>query len=310
MKNNISFVFIILLVYGVFKLAVYEHTAKVETAKPKVMQKPNLTFTQNKSSPTLQLILDQYTDSNEVLTEISKYEGLERKRLIAEYRQYLSLNFANKFKDEINKIKEEQPENQLTLVKVFELAQQGLWDEAIDLMSSLNIENKVAMSNLLIVALATKPKFEIYQYLLERGAILPKNTVYMLMLIDNAGLAEKLLPYGLNLLQYVDPRGYTGLMLAVEHNAGSMFNLLIQKGADINGNGNGNGNGNEFDALDIALAKFGINSSDTYFIKALLFNGAEIKLSHKQRVEEIKQTNIGLYLLLLQITPEFRGQFI
>jgi len=261
-------------------------------------EQPKLPLKKEKTEVLPQMVFN----SEEEIKEKYNFENtLESKQAIHLYRQ-------NKMIEALTALQKESTENidnkeiketiQATIAEVFKLAHQQQWEQAIQLVEQLDLDLKKEeiYTSLLIAAINSNADFTLIQDFIEQGAILLPNTIYQLVLTDNAVLAYKLLPYGLS-LEYINPMNYSILTIAVQHKALSMVNFLIAQNVEIK-------TSDGYDALDIALLQLGVNSSDLTYVSLLISAGAQIGTSHKQITNKLKYDSFDIYIQLISKHPE------
>jgi hypothetical protein len=79
-----------------------------------------------------------------------------------------------------------------------------------------------------------------------------------------------------------------------------MLNFLFEQGVEIDSDSLG------FDALDIALQQFDLQTTKMKFVSRLMLAGAKVELSHKQIVDNMKINNIPAYVKLTSTYSELK----
>lgn len=218
-----------------------------------------------------------------------------------DYKQTLLKNKLSIIKDSLDEYEElnrEAPNNlvQKTVREVYELARKGMWDEAINLLVQLDVDDEYVMTTLLMLAIDTDASMEIIDNFINKGGKLLSPTIVRLISKNNISLAQKLLPYGLNIHQ-IDPLGYSTLAQSVKYGNLEFLTFLINNGVPIDSHFEG------VDALDIALQKFRGQRTQLLIISSLLSAGAIIEQSHKDLINEIKNNNFDIYMSLISTHP-------
>lgn len=252
----------------------------------KSIEKPNI-------DPLLTEAKNKFSSDYDIEAYLGSKNTLNSKRAIELYRQEKLNKLVSEMKNDsdIDPIKEE------ILIKIYKLAKQQKWSEAINLLENFDIQNDELLNTLIVLAINTNAEFSIIKDFLDKGGKLLPNTISTLIRNDNSTLAKQLMDYGLN-INTVDLLGSNSISQAVKNKALSMFMFLIDEGAEINNSSVG------YDALDIALMQFTTNKGDLIYIDKLIANGARIELSHKQISAEIRNEKLNYYIELIGRNPE------
>lgn len=218
-----------------------------------------------------------------------------------DYKQTLLKNKLSIIKDnldEYEKLNRDTSNNlmQKTVREVYELARKGMWDEAINLLNQLDVDDENVMTTLLMLAIDTDASMDIIDNFINKGGKLISPTIVRLISKNNLPLAQKLLPYGLNIHQ-IDPLGYSTLAQSVKYGDLEFLTFLINNGVPIDSHFEG------VDALDIALQKFRGQRTQLLIISSLLSAGAIVEQSHKDLINEIKNNNFDIYMSLISTHP-------
>ena len=181
---------------------------------------------------------------------------------------------------------------------VIKLASQGLWTQALKLLETTGESKGNVLSTLLYIAIYQNTDFSIIESILQKGGILSPITIVNLIQQNNIILANKLLPFGLN-INITDPMGYSSNALAVKYKSFDMLKFLLANGATINFDST------SYDALDVALLEFKKNELMLPYITILIEYGYIAGLSQQQIVEELKTSNFWGYTELIKKFPFF-----
>lgn len=240
---------------------------------------------------------DLFEDGQLVVAHLAKEQGLESKRLVDKYKRR---KIALKSKARVKQIKSnpEQEKTQKIMLDMFALAKAGKWNEALALFDQLAIPKEKSIDLLLMIALETNTQFEIIKDLLDKGAKLMPNAISRMIVNNNVQLAERLLPYGLD-IHYVEI-DQSPLARSVQNHALKMLKFLIKQGVAMDSHSY------NFDALDIALRQFNLQKNGMSYVTALINAGASVELSHKQIVSQMSVNNMEAFLKLTRHFPEFR----
>jgi hypothetical protein len=217
------------------------------------------------------------------------------------YKQTLlrnKLSIINDNRDDFEELNGEISDSliQNTVREAYELARKGMWDEAIDILNQLDVDDENVMTTLLMLAIDTDADMDIIINFINKGGKLLSPTVVRLISKNNLSLAKKLLPYGLN-IQQVDPLGYSTLAQSVKYGSLDFLTFLVNNGVPIDSHFEG------VDALDIALQRFQGQRKQLVIISTLLSAGAVVEQSHKDLIDEIKNSNFDIYMSLISTHP-------
>ncbi|MFT4930089.1 MAG: hypothetical protein ACI8WB_006225, partial [Phenylobacterium sp.] len=132
--------------------------------------------------------------------------------------------------------------------------------------------------------------FSIIKDLLDNGGQLAPNAINWIIFKNNAELARKLLPYGLDI--HFISMGDSTLASSVKRRAPDMLKFLIDNGVKMDSDVVG------FDALDFALQQVDLKTEGLIYVSTLIAAGAKIELSHKQIVDSMKVNQMEKYFKL------------
>jgi hypothetical protein len=240
---------------------------------------------------------EMFKDERDVIAALGEEQGLANKQAIAQYQKQ---QMAERVKEMMAKFNSD-PNKDKTLAaisKIYELARKGQWNEALPLFEQLKVPNSELLTTLLMIALDTQTEFGVIKALLERGAELLPNAIERLITTDDVEMAQKLLPYGLDIHGVV--LGYSPLARCVKAKSLNMLKFLLRQGVVIDSHLYG------FDALDIALQQFDLQKEGLVYVDTLIGAGATVELSHKQIVSQMSVNNMEAFLKLTSRYSELR----
>lgn len=221
------------------------------------------------------------------------------KGLVEEYRH---VRQRNRLRASRNSGANSDRAHQHELSKVLKLAQQNLWEQAVDFTKKTEESLRtVIIEELLNSAINENADEKIVNMILEADETPPDNAILGLILTDNAELAKKLLDNGLN-LYYLDSLGFDALTNSVRLQRPKMFGFLIKHKFRPNTSDMGP------DALDFAIDNFSMIVWKDYFIYELLKLGLKVELSHKQRLIDKSTENLGAFLFLSNKYPQLASE--
>ncbi len=238
-----------------------------------------------------------FSDDQGVEAHLGEGQGLASKLAVERFRRQQMTELAKTLKDQFT-VDPVMQEVDSKMTEIYRLANAGKWNEAVDQLNRLDMPEQDVATALLMLALNTNPDFAIIKQLLDRGGKLMPNAIGLLIVQDNADLAGKLLPFGLD-IHYV-AGGYSTLARSVERGALKMFKFLLEQGVEIDSHTPG------FDALDIALRQFNIKTTGLTYVSRLITAGANIELSHKQIVDQLKVHDMPAYFSLTSAHNELK----
>jgi hypothetical protein len=185
-------------------------------------------------------------------------------------------------------------EQQKIIQKLFQLIQQRKFEEALQLVDSLDTND--SLSILLNISLGLGANVEFLLALIDKGAELPSNTINILILKDNLKTIKVLINYGLS-LNYLDPLGHSSIQNSVIHKRLSILKYLLESGLTPNELTLG------LDALDVAIQNFVLSNDSIEYISLLLRYGSTVKNSHRQLLNEMSVKKPMEYKFLLNKHP-------
>ncbi|TMO53127.1 ankyrin repeat domain-containing protein [Pseudoalteromonas phenolica] len=208
-----------------------------------------------------------------------------------------------------------QAKLQEAITEAFTTAQKGNWQQAVEQMAQLEpqIEQQEMLDALLIMAISTHASIDEITGLLEKGAQLNPQTILNLVQTQNLTLIKELVSYDLD-LHFVDPLGRNALIYAVLLRRPKIMTYLLKHKVSVKPDPYG------LDALDFALEQVENGSSamelvagnhmglrdNFFYISQLLYAGAPIESSHRQRVEAYQSSNPILYKEIISAFPSFQ----
>lgn len=269
------------------KLAIKKNLSKPQTKEKKA------TINNARLEKKLSELQNELLTANEIEEKLGKNQTIGAKKLVEEYRYQL-------IKDKL--ANEEPIENDdiylATLNEILDLARQGLWDKVVEVANNaIHLDQTKLFTSLVFIAIGEKADWEIIHYFLKKGGKLVENTISVLIISDNAEVAQKLLGWGLD-LDYKDPLGYDALTNAVKLKSVRMFDFLLDNGVYPDSQEMG------LDALDFAIKDFNMRLFKGYFISGLLRHNVKIEQSHRQWAEQKKLSDIDAYLYLRSQFPQ------
>ncbi|MBA6230591.1 MULTISPECIES: hypothetical protein [unclassified Colwellia] len=158
-----------------------------------------------------------------------------------------------------------------------------------------NNETKLAIK--LNFAITTGQPWETIRQLLENGAKLGPNIIFILTRNNNVSLTRKLYSYGLD-IHLKDAAGNNAIYHGVIHKAKDIIDYLLSQGVSVNVNSGG------LDSLDQALLLVKSDFSVLNIIDTLLRNGITVVQSHKEKVLSFKENDRNLYDQILKQFPQ------
>ena len=277
---------------------------------PRKQSKGALVSTSDKVRNDIVLDTINRFDENQFQIEqhLSQYGGLEGKKLIESYRLNLLSEAAEQVKLTLKEANSDIKET--SLHKALTFAVNDEWDSAISILYNIaRALSKPQIDSFVTIAVTNTTDMLVYDALFKLGASIPPHAIEVIIVNDNVQLAKQLVPHGLQ-FEYQDHRGYSALMLSVEHESIGMFNLLIDSGLNVNNLGVG------FDSLDIALMRLeklttsGISLGDFPYISRLINSDAIIAQSHLDIMDSIWKKNINLYTALISVYPSLSSNIV
>ncbi|MFT4924142.1 MAG: hypothetical protein ACI8WB_000220 [Phenylobacterium sp.] len=232
-----------------------------------------------------------------VLFELSNEQSLLNKQAIEQYRRKELTELMKGVKEQV-KQKPEDNSQKAIIRQIMQLAQQGKWPEVFQLLATLKSRQSEVRSALVYTAIISETDFVIIEQLLDGGTKLLESVMTPLISKNNVELARQLLPYGLD-LNYVE-MGYSTLARSVQWQALDMLKFLLVKGVPIDTDAQG------FDSLDLALKQFDYKMTGFTYVSLLISAGANIELSHKQIVDELKVRDLEGYSRLTSQFPQLK----
>lgn len=277
-----------------------------------------LAFENNSKFPLLNKIKNiTFIKKNELIEQL-KLAGLSTEEAIEKLKNNNDLFSKLAMQDLLNKkmqeefsFKQKNNTENLTskqnkaILKAFSDSQNNKWDDTVDIISQvqfseeINEDNKIKLAIKLTLAITTNQSWDIIRSLLEQGATIEPNMIFILAKRNDVGLTNKLYKYGLD-LDTQDYFGRNAIFHAVTYNAKSMVIYLINKGVKINVNSNG------LDSLDQALLLINNNPSMIQIIEILINSGINILQSHKDKVNLYKDTAPKVYNQLTTNFPQLK----
>ncbi|MBR8841924.1 hypothetical protein [Pseudoalteromonas sp. JC3] len=264
-------------------------------------------------------VTEQNTDPSMIVRVLGQEPDLLNKMAVDHYRyEQLKALLARHTEQQAQLSDEEkakQAKLQEAITEAFTLAQKGNWQQAADHMTEQNaqIEQQEMLNALLTMAISTNASIDEITRLLEKGARLGPQTILNLVRTHNLPLIKALVKYDLD-LHFVDPLGRNALLYAVLLRTPKIMTYLLRHKVSVKPDPYG------LDALDFALEQVengasamelaaGNNMSlnDSFFyISQLLYAGAPIESSHKQRVAAYQNSNPILYKEIISAFPSFK----
>ncbi|GLX80094.1 hypothetical protein tinsulaeT_34340 [Thalassotalea insulae] len=234
--------------------------------------------------------------TNEIIEQLSERDDLVAKLamqqlMLAEMQKKIEM-VEDESKQELS-----QQQNE-TINEAIASAGNNNWEvtqEIIDNMEDTKESEKLDLQ--LMLAISSNQDWSIIRSLLEAGAVLPEGYVFMLARLNNPELAERLIPYGLD-IHLVDSNGYNAIYHSTINNAQEMLIFLLDNHVDINVIPRG------MDALDHALSMLRYRQKFIGVIEVLVKRGMKIVKSHRERVEEYKNSSPDTYQLIATRVPQ------
>ncbi|MDP2537271.1 ankyrin repeat domain-containing protein [Alteromonas stellipolaris] len=238
-----------------------------------------------------------YSNESDIISYLGGNQTVSDKKLV-EY--YIRQKAVTELNEAINNTSPDLDilNLQKQLAEVFELAKKGRWEEARNLLNTLDIEKAEALSTLLVYAVNLKAEVEVIRGLLSDGAYFESAIIYSLIHSGRVNVAEVFQEFGLD-INYLGPNNSTPVMVAAQVNQYEMMKWLISKGSKVNSQNFG------YDALDTVLLSRMPTRRKIAFISLLLNNGALIETSHKQIIKSTYNSNIDEYFQILVKFPAF-----
>jgi hypothetical protein len=241
---------------------------------------------------------NKFNSIEDITSFYGSNESLEVQQEIELFKIKKIGELASKIKKDLE-MSENNIDKQELMKEILKLANLGRWDEVISLLNSISISTQEIANTLLIIAINTDSDFYVIKRFIDDGATLLPEMISILIKNNNIKLAYNLLDYGLT-INYIDLMGYSTITQSVKYNSFSMLQFLIDNGAEINSYSGG------YDALDLALIKLLTYSKDYSYVDILILNGINIKKSHKQLAEKLRNEDFASYVELINRYPSLR----
>jgi hypothetical protein len=241
---------------------------------------------------------NKFNSIEDITSFYGSNESLEVQQEIELFKIKKIGELASKIKKDLE-MSENNIDKQELMKEILKLANLGRWDEVISLLNSISISTQEIANTLLIIAINTDSDFYVIKRFIDDGATLLPEMISILIKNNNIKLAYNLLDYGLT-INYIDLMGYSTITQSVKYNSFSMLQFLIDNGAEINSYSGG------YDALDLALIKLLTYSKDYSYVDILILNGINIKKSHKQLAEKLRNEGFASYVELINRYPSLR----
>lgn len=245
---------------------------------------------------TLHNILSDGISIEDALASFSGQYDLTSKLVLNEL---LALQVKQQFeeKNEISKANISNKDKELVDVVLDGLPNKD-WVSIEESVEKLGGVNEVEKLNILLqLSLLTRENWSVIKSFLDRGAILPVNTILILAQNNDASLARKLMNYRLN-INFVDPMGKNAYYYSVTFSANEIILFLLEHKVDININSLG------LDPLDLALSLLEYQKNMMKIIGLLINGGIRIQESHKERVNYFKMVEPDIYKDLTDSFPQ------
>ncbi|GIU31861.1 hypothetical protein [Shewanella sp. MBTL60-007] len=183
--------------------------------------------------------------------------------------------------------------------EIYKLINNKDWGELMNFINSMQQISSEVLQIILYHALQQDAPLSVVIDLLNQGATLPGNTIFMLVIKGQLTKIIELQNYGLDIF-YSEPSIGNSVNVAVKYKSKlSILNLLLHQGVstDIRVNG--------LDPLDIALSDYFKNGKNIEVVSKLIEYDSAIELSHIQIVESNRESELEYYNNLVINIPIF-----
>ena len=183
--------------------------------------------------------------------------------------------------------------------EIYRLINNKDWDELMSFANSMQQVSPETLQIILSHALQQDAPLFVIIDLLNQGATLPGNTIFILVIKGQLTKIIELQNYGLDIF-YSEPLIGNSINVAVQYKSKfSVLNLLLHQGVGTNIRVSG------LDPLDIALSDYFKNGKNIEIVSKLIEYDSAIELSHFQIVESNRVNKLKYYNNLVMKLPVF-----